>query len=82
MLLSATGYSDESCPLFRTGLIHSDETVLPADVRAEVLRRCANYIEGYTAERSGEPGLENTFVLSSWYASRSRFTYDLGEVYL
>ena len=71
LLLSSAVYSDEDCPMFRAGVIHSDPTVLPPDAREEVTARCCNYIEAYQPAAGGRGALEweNTFVLSSWYPS-------------
>jgi predicted NAD/FAD-binding protein len=72
MLLGSVQHADEQCEMFRTGLIHSDATVLPPDAREEILSRCCNYIEARSDDASvssGPPTFENTFVLSSWYPS-------------
>ena len=69
-LLSMVRYSDEECPLFRKGVIHSDATVLPADVRELVCRGYCNYIAAYApggASVAPTRLFENMFVLSSWY---------------
>ena len=48
-LLASVDYADATCGLFRRGVIHSDESVIPADAREEVLARCCNYIEAYSS---------------------------------
>ena len=82
MLLASVEYSDESCPMFRKGIIHSDTSILPDDAWEEITAHCCNYIEAYPPDDSpnkdpdAAPLFENTFVLSSWYPSvRAPTTY-------
>ena len=66
-LLGSVEFADETCPMFRKGIIHSDATVIPPDVREEVTRTCCNYIVGCGEDEDGCCTFENTFILSSWY---------------
>ena len=44
LLLGAVDYVDSTDPSFRRGIIHTDASVLPADIRASVLDEFANYV--------------------------------------
>ena len=54
-------------PAFAKGIVHSDASVLPADLRADLLRSYANYIEEFGGGGGAARRYENTFILSSWY---------------
>eukprot|EP01124_Arcella_intermedia_P013668 TRINITY_DN20087_c0_g1_i1.p1 TRINITY_DN20087_c0_g1~~TRINITY_DN20087_c0_g1_i1.p1 ORF type:complete len:322 (+),score=35.23 TRINITY_DN20087_c0_g1_i1:543-1508(+) len=65
LLLSSVSYVEDSDPSFLEGLIHSDPSILPADLRSELLATFSNYIE-VTPRPGGGVAYENTFILSSW----------------
>jgi predicted NAD/FAD-binding protein len=69
MLFGSVRYCDQSCSTFVKGIIHSDATVLPADVREKLLGGFANYIEKVGTDASGCSEFENTFCVSAWYPS-------------
>ncbi|KAK3273579.1 hypothetical protein CYMTET_18186 [Cymbomonas tetramitiformis] len=71
-LLLGVDYTQEKDPSFTKGIIHSDQEVLPADCREELLANYANYIGAEIRGGSAEGGAVrtehvNTFILSSWY---------------
>ena len=66
-------------PAFAKGVVHSDATVLPADLRTDLLRSYANYIEEFGGGGGAARRYENTFILSSWYPAVQSDGDDEGE---
>eukprot|EP00164_Ancoracysta_twista_P003267 GFYU01004360.1.p1 GENE.GFYU01004360.1~~GFYU01004360.1.p1 ORF type:complete len:532 (-),score=136.44 GFYU01004360.1:38-1633(-) len=64
-LLSCVGYTDDDDNTFVEGVIHSDDTVIPARDREEVLSTHSNYVAVYDDHMS-DIKYENTFIFSSW----------------
>ncbi len=58
-------YACDTDPSFTEGHVHTDESVLPASLRAEILGGYSNYIE-VKDDRGGRPRYESHFVISSW----------------
>ena len=59
-------FSEASDSTFIKGVIHSDASVLPADLRASLLSRYSNFVD-VRLHAGARPSIENTFILSSWY---------------
>lgn len=63
-LLGGVVYCDG--PAFRTGIIHSDASILPEEHREALCNKYANFIVAHPTRAGETPRFENTFILSSW----------------
>ncbi len=64
-LLSGITYGEAKKSIFTTGLVHSDASVLPADLQSSLLERYSNFVN-VCRTADGQTSIENTFILSSW----------------
>eukprot|EP00045_Choanoeca_perplexa_P014082 m.163684 g.163684 ORF g.163684 m.163684 type:complete len:498 (+) comp16558_c0_seq1:2542-4035(+) len=73
-LLSRLAYVDHNNTAFQQGVIHSDGSVIPADLEHSVFAsKHANYIEAQPTE-DGSLAYENTFIVGSWVPAAQRAT--------
>ncbi len=65
-MLGGITYCDADSNAFTEGIIHSQESVIPGELREQTLQNASNYVE-VARER-----VTNTFILSSWVPSVRR----------
>jgi hypothetical protein len=75
-ILSGVTFAEPKDTTFIRGVIHSDTTVLPSDIRDQLLSKYANFVDVQMDAVTGKPVLENTFIVSSWYPAAQRLGGD------